>query len=280
MNGRGRMPASRAAFALAVSLASFPGLGGAEIDYCLSYVALPAETVWVERQANSNSWAAPGAAPVWEPFNERVRFGSMGFRLGAGLPARLGPFTAGIETGFSLPAGSQVFDHAQLFKAGPGVTSFSKNETHEGDLTTWDVTAVPFLFRLRYAPPADAITLGCQLGFGPTFVALNTEYTETRYSPVSGEVDGRETRLTQDLLLPMGVEFTGGIIVPMAEALSLQVFAGVLWLSEVRETTTDNLASPILVHGPRKPGPVAAYEPVVKLGGLGYAVRIGFTLQP
>ena len=266
----------RGALLAAAAVTALAGGAGAGIDYSVTYLAVPAETVWVERQANSNAWAS--AAPSWEPFNERVRFGSLGFRLGAGLPARLGPFVAGAEMGFSLPAGSQTFDHAQLFKAGPGVTAFNKNDTHEGDITTWDVTTVPLLFRLRYSPPQDRISLGGQLAVGPVLVARNTEYTEVTYSAVSGQVVSRETRRTQDLVLPMGVELTGGLIVPMSESLALQVLGGVLWVSEVRETTTDNFSHPILIRGPRKAGSPESYEPAVKMGGLGYAVRIGFTL--
>lgn len=238
---------------------------GADIEYVASYVAVPGEIVWVERNLIG------GAV---EANNELVRFGAMGFRLGVGLPARLGPFTAGVEAGFGLPAGGYVFDHKRLTRNGEGFPDL--NVTHEDDLTTWDLTIVPVLFKLRYSPPTDSIALGGQFGFGPVILARNTEYTETRYA--GALMTSRETKEWQDVLLPMAVELTAGIVVPMAEALSLNVFGGLLWMSEVRDTTTDNLATPIQVYGEKAGGGAFSRGPALKLGGLGYSVRVAFTL--
>jgi hypothetical protein len=244
------------------------GSATASVEYALSYVAVPAEVVWAERQAKTNE--SKFLPPILNPLNEKVRFGSLGFRLGTGLPARLGPFSVGVEAGLGVSAGSQRFEHTRLVKLYPEVTSYNSNDLKVGDLTIWEVMTVPILFRLRYSPPTTGISLGGQVGVGPVLLGLTTERTESRYA--GAVMQQHTTRQDQDLMLSVGVELTGGILVPLSETLSLDLFGGLFWMSETRSTTTDNSGIPIVVYG------ASPTEPGLKLGGLGYVLRAGFSL--
>lgn len=251
------------AIVVAASLAGLSSQAAGTVEYALSYISVPGRIVFVKTNLIALSQ---------ESFDERVGFGSIGFRLGVSLPARLGPFVVGVETGFGLPAGSQVFDHRDLNDPASITAGLSKNVTHEGDFTTLKIMTVPIFFKLRYAPPSHDISLGGEFGFGPMLLGRNVERSLSFYDDTTGDLIGRITSEDHDLVVAVAVELGGGIVVPVTEVLSLHLFGGLLWLSDVSTTTTVmSPGLPVLVGGG------SPFDPGLKLGGLGYTARLSLS---
>ncbi len=267
--------------AVVAGLAGVPSLAAGEVEFALHYLSVPGKIFFVEKQLK------PGPdPPVLSSLNERVGFGSLGLRMRVSLPARLGPFVAGVETGFGLSAGGQTFDHRQLLNTKvvdlieapfDSATVYDKNDTHDGDFTRWEIMTVPLFFTLSYAPRSDTVSLGGEIGFGPMLLGINTERRLSVYSlPATSEGDllSRITQKWQDVAVAFAVEMAGGIVVPMDETLSFHVFGGLLWLSDVSYTTTDTSpGGPALVYGSSQ------NDPGLKLGGLGMIVRLGLSAE-
>lgn len=231
------------------------------VEYGLGYFAVPGEVDYVAKNLTTGGQ---------DQRSDALSLGTIGITLDLTLPAAVGPFLSAIGTGIAVPAGSESFDHRKLAPSPP--SSAKHFEKHDGDYTSWQVQAVPLLMKLRYASPSAGVSLGGEVGVGVMLLALDVEQTLTEYDLSDTTVVSRETSRWESLAMPFAAEISGGIVVPATESMDLKLFGGLIWLTDVAYTTTDSHASPSLVYGPTPD------YPGIKLGGLGFAVRLGLSL--
>jgi hypothetical protein len=132
---------------------------------------------------------------------------------------------------------------------------------------------VPLLIKLRYAPPVDAVSLMGDVAVGAMFIGVNTERTTAVYD-ATDTLTLRETADWQETKIAMAIEVNGGVAVPVAEALRVELTAGILWMSDVPAGVSRTSPSPQVIYGYSGNGPAA---PVLQLGGIGFGARIGLT---
>lgn len=246
--------------AMTVGLIGLSSHAAGSVEYALTYLSVPGKFVFVQKNLLDGSQ---------ESSEDSVGLGSMGLRLAVGLPARVGPFAVLIEAGFGASAGSQAFNHSEhLVDPASIPPPPNKNRTHEGDITTWELLTIPLLFKLRYAPPAHTISLGGEIGLGPILLGRTVTRTLMEFVDATDILSSRTTVKRSGFAAAIAMEITGGLIVPVTEVLSLHLFGGLLWLSNVSETTTNTTGSPVLVFGSTPD------EPGMKLGGVGYTARL------
>ncbi len=251
-----------AACLVAVSFSAVHTASAGTVEYGLGYLAVPGEVDYVAKNLTSGG--------AQEQRSDPLSLGTFGVTLDLTLPGSVGPFLASVGTGIGLPAGSESFDHRHLAPNAP--TTAPHNAKHDGDYTTWQVQVLPLLLKLRYAASTAGVSLGGEAGIGAMLLAVDTEQTLTEYDPSDTTVQSRETSRWESLALPFAAELEGGIVVPATESMDLKLFGGLVWLTDVAYTTTDSLASPSLVYGATKE------LPGLRLGGLGFAVRLGLSL--
>jgi hypothetical protein len=231
------------------------------VEYGIGYFAIPGEVEYV---------AANLTTGAQEQRSDPLSLGTFGVTLDFTLPAAVGPFLTAVGTGIAVPAGSESFDHRRLSPDAPSTATH--NARHDGDYTTWQVQAIPLLLKLRYQAASAGVSLGGELGVGAMLLAVDSEQTLATYDGSDTTVIARETSRWESLAMPFAAELSGGIVVPATESMDLKLFGGLIWMTDVASTTTDSLASPSLVYGYTKD------LPGLKLGGLGFAVRLGLSL--
>lgn len=225
------------------------------VEYGLTYLSVPAEIDYVVTDLSAGTLNAQA---------QSASFGSIGFRIGVGIPASLGPFTAGVETGFGIPAGSQAFDHQLTVENTGGMTL---NAKHTGDFTTWSVLTIPMLFALKYSRPSDSVSFGGQFGLGPVLLGIQTQDQESVYDATGGLLT-QTTTTSNAVEAAFVIDLEAGLVIPASDSLRLRVMGGLLWVSEVDQTTVQT-GSPNLVFG-------GGYDqPGLRIGGLGVSFRAG-----
>lgn len=256
------------AVVLTAGLVGLSSRAAGSVEYALTYLSVPGKFVFVQK--NLKRTLDP-LDDTLESSEERVGFGSLGFRLGVGLPARVGPFSVLVEAGYGASAGSQAFNHSEKLVDPASIPPPpNKNLTHVGDITTWELFTIPLLFKLRYAPPAHTIALGGEIGLGPILLGRTVNRTLMEFN-AADIFSSRTTVKRSGFAAAVAMEITGGLVVPVTEVLSLHLFGGLLWLSNVSETTTNTTGSPVLVFGSTPD------EPGMKLGGVGYTARLSLS---
>jgi len=231
------------------------------VEYGIGYFAIPGEADYVATNLTTGAQ---------EQRSNALSLGTFGITVDLTLPAAVGPFLTAVGTGIAVPAGSESFDHRQLSPDPPSTATH--NDKHDGDFTTWQTQAIPLLLKLRYASPSAGVSLGGEIGIGAMLLAVDTEQTLATYDASDTTVINRETARWESVLMPFAAEVSGGIVVPATESMDLKLFGGLIWMTDVAMTTTDSLAAPSLVYGASKD------LPGLKLGGLGFAVRLGLSI--
>jgi len=245
----------------AILLISSPA-AATPVNFMLEYERVPVTVAWVEKDLKSTAQ---------EPMEETMTLGTLGLRLGVGVPVYLDPFTLCIETGLDLHAGNQTFAHSQLVRNTEGASREQKND---GDFTEWSITTVPLIFKLRFLPPTDGITLGGDMGFGPVLLDISTGRTISQYDP-SDNLQLREKEKWDEAKVALAMEINGGVVVPVSESLRVELMAAVMWMSKVPAGRVRDYPRPTAVYGYAADNPAA---PVLQVGGIGYGARVGLTV--
>jgi hypothetical protein len=231
------------------------------VEYGIGYFSIPGEVDYVAKNLTTGGQ---------DQRSDPLSFGTFGVTLDFTLPAAVGPFLTALGTGIAVPAGSESFDHRKMSPDAPATATH--NAQHDGSFTDWKVQAIPLLLKLRYASATAGVSLGGEAGIGAMLLAVDTEQTLATYDASDTTVVNRETTRWETLAVPFAAEVAGGIVVPATDSMDLKLFGGLIWMTDVPFTTTDSLASPSLVYGPSKD------LPGMKLGGLGFAIRLGLSI--
>jgi hypothetical protein len=244
-----------------VLLASTEG-SATPVNFMLDYLSVPSTATWVERDL------VTGAQEATE---ETAGMGTLGIRLGVGVPVAFDPFTISVETGLGLAAGTRTFAHSLMVRSTAGETRERKND---GDFTEWEVTTVPLMFKIRYLPPADGVTLGGDIGFGPVLLGVSTDRTIAKYDSYDNLLL-RETENWNETKLAVAVEMNGGVVVPVSSSLRVELMGTIMWMSKVPAGRVRDYPRPTAVYGYTADDPSA---PALQLGGIGYGARVGLTV--
>ena len=173
-----------------------------------------------------------------------------------------------METGIALPVGGQSFQRGDMVTNTAGKP---KNDTNEGDYTSWHVTALPVLATLRFAVPSQVVSLGGQAGAGPVVLNLRTDDFASTYDNADVLIRHEQTT-TNVAALGFAVEAVAGLVIPASEELTLKLYGGLLWMSQTEWSTTRSSPLPATTYGPG-----GSLEPGLQLGGIGFTLRLGLT---
>lgn len=239
-------------------LAAGPALS---VEYALTYISVPGQIDYVR----TNVGVAPA---VDSPQSDLASFGAFGFVAVVPIPGLVGPFAPAVEAGFALPAGDQAFDHRNL-----ALNASSHNGRHDGDFTTWNVTAVPILVAVRYSRASENVTFGGEVGLGVFFLGVTTDRTLTTYNAADTTIIEHVTSSRQDVALTPAVQALAGLVVPASEGVDLRLYGGLIWLADVARTTTSDSANPVLIYGDAKD------LPGLTIGGLGFTLRLALNVN-
>ena len=261
-----RVPASMAAACLLLLLRPAPSLG---VEAGVSYLVLPGTIEFARFDYESLQLT---------PQNTARTFGSVGVRVLADLPARIGPLGAALETGFSVPAGSQSFDHREMaIYPASQAPLLSHAQKHDGELTEASTAVLPVLLLLRTGGPSSGVTFTGEVGAGTLVIGLSTERTQTTWdSATDTRVISKLVSTDQRVVLGFAAVAGLGISVPATDAADLKVTAGILWLGDIpMRTVIERPPDPTIISGSGGP----PYEPSLTLGGLGFTVRLGLSVN-
>jgi len=256
-----RLNATIGKISLATALLASSPASATPVNFMIEYLGVPSTAAWVERDLVTHAQ---------EAMEENAGMGTLGLRLGVGVPVELDPFTLCVETGVGLPAGTRTFAHSLMVRSTAGATREQKND---GDFTEWEVTTVPLMFKVRYLPPADGITLGGDIGLGPVLLGVSTDRTIAKYDS-SDNLLLRETENWNETMLAMAVEINGGVVVPVSSSLRVELMGTIMWMSKVPAGRVRDYPRPTAVYGYTADDPAA---PALQLGGIGYGARVGLT---
>jgi hypothetical protein len=245
---------------LLAALCVFAAGRAAAVEYGLTYLSVPGQIDFVQTDLSTGNAA---------PQNGTTSFGAFGFVAVVPIPGAIGPFSPAVETGFVLPAGDQAFDHRELARNAGGATH---NARHDGDFSSWSVTAVPVLAAIRYSKPSENVTFGGEVGAGVLFLGVSTERTLTTYDASDTTVIAHETMRSQAVALSLAVQAAAGLVVPATEGVDLRLYGGLIWVADVPSTTTNDVANPILVYGGDR------NTPGLTIGGLGFMLRLALNV--
>lgn len=240
------------------------GARAASVEYALSYLSVPGRALWVQRDL-----AASGVVYADEQFTRDLSLGAAGVRIALALPHDVGPFRAGVETGILLPVAGETLQGGELVR---NTSGHLKNDTNEGDYTSWHAAVLPALLTLRYAVPSQAVSVGGQAGAGPVILGVRQDDFEAAYDG-SDVLQSIERRRFDSAAVAFAVELAAGLVIPATEDLTLKLYGGLLWMTEASfGTTTRTSPLPELVYGPS-----GKSSPGLELGGLGFSFRLGLT---
>lgn len=246
---------------LLAAVAPFLAGRATAVEYALTYLSIPGTIDYIQTDLGSGKES---------PQTDTASFGAFGLVAVVPIPGAIGPFSPAFEAGFAFPAGDQAFDHHEL-SVNTGTSTH--NSRHDGDFTTWSATAVPLLVAIRYSKPSENVTFGGELGVGVFLVGLSTDRTLTTYDSSDTTAISHVTVRYQNVEISPAVQAMAGLVVPATEEIDLRLYGGLIWLSDVPFTMTEDIHPPALTSGE------AADLPGITVGGLGFTLRLALNLS-